>query len=60
PFMLEAADAAERFARFIDGPRSYAVIPWQMGIVAKVMRLLPNAVYDALASKSGRKPRGTL
>lgn len=60
PFMLEAADAAERFARFIDGPRSYAVIPWQMGIVAKVMRLLPNPVYDALASKSGRKPRGML
>ncbi|MDY0054869.1 MAG: SDR family oxidoreductase [Methyloversatilis sp.] len=60
PFMLEAADAAERFGRFIDGPRSYAVIPWQMGIVAKVMRLLPNAVYDALAAKSGRKPRGTL
>lgn len=60
PFMLDADDAAARFARFFDSGRSYAVIPWQMGIVAKLLRLLPNPVFDALASKSGRKPRGTL
>lgn len=60
PFMLDADDAAARFARFFDSRRSYAVIPWQMGVVAKIMRLLPNPVYDALAVKSGRKPRGTL
>lgn len=60
PFMLDAADAAARFAHFFASGRSYAVIPWQMAVVAKLMRLLPNPVYDALAAKSGRKPRGTL
>ena len=36
---------------------SYQVIPWQMGIVAKVMRLLPNWLYDRLAITAPRKPR---
>jgi hypothetical protein len=29
-----------------------------MGLVAKVLRLLPDAVYDRLFSRAGRKPRG--
>ena len=33
------------------------MIPWQMGVVAKLMRLLPNAVYDRLARNAPRKPR---
>jgi short-subunit dehydrogenase len=57
PFMLEADVAAHRFARAIAAGVSYAVIPWQMGIVAKLMRLLPNFVFDRLAAKAGRKPR---
>ncbi|MCV6905814.1 MAG: short-chain dehydrogenase, partial [Achromobacter xylosoxidans] len=36
---------------------TYTVIPWQMGVVAKLMRLLPNAVYDRLARNAPRKPR---
>ncbi|CFP60523.1 short chain dehydrogenase [Bordetella pertussis] len=36
---------------------SYRVIPWQMGVVAKLMRLLPDAVYDRLARDAPRKPR---
>ena len=42
PFMLEADEAARRFAKAIEIGKSYSVIPWQMGIVAKLMRLLPN------------------
>ena len=57
PFLLQADDAAARFARVIGAGRAYAVIPWQMAIVGRLMQLLPPAIYDALAVKAGRKPR---
>lgn len=58
PFLLPVDAAARRLARAIDAGRSYAVVPWQMAIVAKVLRLLPNFAYDALFARAGRKPRG--
>lgn len=58
PFLLPAPEAARRFARAIARGSSYAVIPWQMGVVAKLLRLLPNALYDRLFAKAPRKPRG--
>jgi len=57
PFLMSAADFAERAFRAIEAGSSYRVIPWQMGVVAKVLRLLPNAVFDRLMSDRGRKPR---
>ena len=57
PFMLPAAEAARRFARAIERGTSYTVIPWQMGIVAKGLRLLPNWLYDRLFANAPRKPR---
>jgi short-subunit dehydrogenase len=57
PFLLPAAEAARRFARVIERGTSYAVVPWQMGVVAKLLRLLPNALYDRLFAKAPRKPR---
>ncbi len=60
PFLLPAAQAAERFAAAIARGTSYTVIPWQMGIVAKLLRLLPNALYDRLFAGAPRKPRGLL
>lgn len=58
PFILPADVAARRIARVIDAGRSYAVVPWQMAIVAKLLRLLPNALFDFLFARAGRKPRG--
>jgi short-subunit dehydrogenase len=58
PFLLPADEAARRIARVIDAGRSYAVVPWQMAVVAKLMRLLPNSIFDVLAARAGRKPRG--
>ena len=58
PFILAADEAARRFARAIKRGTSYTVIPWQMGVVAKLMRLLPNPVFDAIFARGGRKPRG--
>ena len=57
PFLLTVDEAARRFARLIDARRSYALVPWQMAVVGYVLRRLPNRLFDALASRKGRKPR---
>lgn len=57
PFILQPDDAARRFARAIASGTSYAVIPWQMAIAGRLLGMLPNWLYDRLASRSGRKPR---
>lgn len=59
PFLLPADEAARRFVRAIERGSSYTVIPWQMGIVARLLRLLPNALYDRLFANAPRKPRST-
>ncbi|MDD3785404.1 MAG: short-chain dehydrogenase, partial [Hydrogenophaga sp.] len=38
---------------------SYRVIPWQMGVVAKLLRLLPNPLFDRLLQGRPRKHRQT-
>lgn len=58
PFILPADVAARRIARVIEQGRRYAVVPWQMAIVARLMRALPSPVYDRLFARAGRKPRG--
>ena len=60
PFLLPAAKAAERFAAAIKSGVTYTVIPWQMGVVAKLLRALPNWLYDRLFTGAPRKPRGLL
>jgi len=57
PFLMQADDFANRAFEAIQRGVSYRVIPWQMGVVAKLMRLLPNAVFDKLVSGRARKPR---
>lgn len=58
PFLLPADEAARRLARVIARGASRAVVPWQMAIAARLMALLPDALYDRLAARAGRKPRG--
>jgi NAD(P)-dependent dehydrogenase (short-subunit alcohol dehydrogenase family) len=60
PFLLPADKAAARFAVAIERAASYTVIPWQMGVVAKILRALPNWLYDRLFTSAPRKPRGLL
>lgn len=57
PFLMTADDFAEQAFKTIAAGTSYRVIPWQMGVVAKLMRLLPNAVYDRLLAGRPRKLR---
>jgi short-subunit dehydrogenase len=58
PFLLSADEGARRIARAIESRRAFAVVPWQMALAGRLWRALPNALYDALAARGGRKPRG--
>jgi short-subunit dehydrogenase len=57
PFLMRADDFADRAFRVIEAGSSYRVVPWQMGVVAKLMRLLPNALFDRAVQGRGRKKR---
>lgn len=60
PFILQPADAAQRMARVIASGSSFAVLPWQMGLAGRVLKLLPNWLYDWAFSKAQHKPRGNI
>jgi len=57
PFLLSADEAARRIARAIARKRRVAVIPWQMALMALLLRALPGWLYDRLAARAPRKPR---
>jgi short-subunit dehydrogenase len=59
PFLMQPEVFAEKAAQTIAAGNSYRVIPWQMGVVAKLLRLLPNALFDRLFAGRPRKPRAT-
>ena len=52
PFLLEPEDAACRIIRAVERrARTYA-FPWQLAALVRVIRHIPGAVYDRLASNS--------
>ena len=57
PFLMSPDAFADRAARAIDAGASYRVIPWQMGVVAKLLRALPNAWLDRAFAGRPRKRR---
>ncbi len=57
PFLMPVEQFADQAFRAIEAGASYRVIPWQMGVVAKLLRLLPNPVFDRLLSGRPRKRR---
>ena len=57
PFLMDADIAAVKFVRAIEKKRRFAVIPWQMGWVAKFMRFIPPFLWDFAMKKAPYKPR---
>ena len=57
PFILEADDAARRIARAIAAGSSFAVVPWQMALLGRLLKVLPNPVLDAVLAGRPGKPR---
>jgi hypothetical protein len=56
PFIIEADDAARRIMRILDSTKSFAVIPWQMAIVGRLLKLVPIALFDRVMAGRGHKP----
>lgn len=57
PFLMQPQDFAARALAAIEAGDSYRVIPWQMGWVAKILRLAPNGLFDRALSGRPRKRR---
>ena len=57
PFLMTADSFAAKAYKAIAAGSSYRVIPWQMGGVAALLRLLPNWLFDKVFSGRPRKHR---
>lgn len=57
PFLLSAEEAAAKIVSLIARGRRYAVIPWQMAVVARTLRMMPNWLYDRVLAGVPHKPR---
>ena len=57
PFLIDVNEAVVRFARAIESKTSFTVIPWTMGIAARILRITPNWLYDLVFQRMPRKPR---
>jgi NAD(P)-dependent dehydrogenase (short-subunit alcohol dehydrogenase family) len=57
PFLMPAEKFAAQAVAAIKAGVSYRVIPWQMGAVAKLLRLLPNPLYDFAFARAPHKAR---
>ncbi len=60
PFLISAEQAAPRIARAIAARRRIAVVPWRMALASLVLRTLPGWLFDRLAARAPRKPRGLI
>ena len=59
PFLMQPEVFAARAYMAIEAGVSYRVIPWQMGAVAKLLRILPNWAFDRAFAGRARKARKT-
>lgn len=59
PFLMEVEVFAKKFANAVEKQTRYTVIPWQMGIVARLMRFIPPVLWDKLTKHAPHKSRST-
>ena len=57
PFLMQPDNAANRMRRVIASGRRFAVVPWQMAIIGRLLRCLPRFLYDRAFANVKRKPR---
>ena len=57
PFLMSADKFARQALDAIAAGVGLRVIPWQMGVLARLLRILPNWVYDRAVSGRARKAR---
>lgn len=57
PFLMDADVFAKKVVRAVHAKRRFVIIPWQMGLVARLMRLIPPWLWDKLTKNAPHKSR---
>jgi short-subunit dehydrogenase len=57
PFLLETEDGARRIIRGIKKQKSLVHFPWQVSWLMKLVKLLPDGLYDPLLARFGPRHR---
>ena len=57
PFLMAADKFARQALDAIAAGVGLRVIPWQMGVLARILRILPNWIYDRALAGRPRKAR---
>jgi hypothetical protein len=51
PFLMETDEAVNQIGEAIMRGQAAIAFPWQMALVSRVLRLLPNGVFDIAAKR---------
>jgi hypothetical protein len=57
PFLMDADDFARQAADAMIAGVCYRTIPWQMGWVTALLKVMPRALFDRLMKRRKQKPR---
>ena len=57
PFLMDADVFASKFVDAVEAKVRFKIIPWQMGVIAKIMRLIPPRLWDYLMKNAPHKKR---
>jgi short-subunit dehydrogenase len=56
PFLMEADVAAKKMLGIIKKKKRYAIFPWQMALLGRLVKVLPASLWDRLMKKTPYKP----
>ncbi len=57
PFLMDVSIFAEKFMNAVEAKRRLVFIPWQMGVLARLMRFIPPALWDWAMLNAPHKER---
>jgi short-subunit dehydrogenase len=57
PFLMDADVFAHKFANAVEAKVRFKIIPWQMGVVARLMRFIPPFLWDFVMKNAPQKAR---
>jgi len=57
PFLMQPDVAARKIARAIAARKRFYVLPWQMALAGRALRMLPRPLYDRVFAPAPVKPR---
>ena len=57
PFLMDADVFAAKFVDAVEAKVRFKIIPWQMGVIARIVRLIPSWLWDKLMKNAPHKKR---